>query len=230
MVPPEQPEATDPQEPTESVPAVSPPTKRANRALMIAIGLAVLVLVGGGITIVALASHDSPEEVALRQNVAEARGVAEKFAVLFAQARNDGAFALSKSDVKAVLCAREQDALDQEWQDRENKEISRPNSSAPAARLEMTVRDVRIQGDNGVATLTGAIADRKTDQDFQLLKENGHWKICDVVFRIPKASSSSSSSATDNPTTTTTSSSTDTFPTSPSDTTSSSTSTSETPS
>ncbi|GAB3884387.1 hypothetical protein GCM10029964_045330 [Kibdelosporangium lantanae] len=140
-------------------------------------------------TIAAIASNDSPQEVALRKDTADARAVVEKFAVLFGQARNDGAFAVSKDDVKALLCAQEQDALDQEWQDRENKEINRSYAPTPSARLTMTVRDVRIHGDSGVATLTGAIADRKTDQDFELLKQDGQWKVCGVAFRIPKAPS-----------------------------------------
>jgi hypothetical protein len=219
MVPPEQPEAVDPQEPETPKPEVSPPGKRGNRKLIIAVVIAVVVLIGGGVTIVAMASNDSPEEVALRQNTAEARVVVDKFAVLFGQARNDGAFAVSKADVQALLCAREQDALDQEWQDRENKEINRSNSPTPSARLEMTVRDVRVEGDKGVATLTGAIADRKTDQDFELLKENGQWKVCGVAFRIPKASNSNSNTSSESPSSTT-SSGTDLFPTDTSSTTS----------
>jgi len=73
--------------------------------LLVAIGLAVLVLVGGGVTIIALASQPSPQDIALQKSETEARGVVEKFAVLFAQARNDGAFSLSKSDVKACCAA-----------------------------------------------------------------------------------------------------------------------------
>ncbi|TCO53527.1 hypothetical protein [Actinocrispum wychmicini] len=186
MVPSEPPEPSDQQEPP--TPDVGPPARRGNRKLTIAIAAAVVVVVGGGVTLIAVASNGSPQEVALRKDTADARAVSEKFAVLFGQARNDGVFALSESDVKALLCTREQDALDQEWQDRQNKEINRPVTPVPNARLQMTVRDVRIHGDNGVATLTGAIADRRTDQDFQLLKEDGQWKVCDVVFRIPKAS------------------------------------------
>jgi hypothetical protein len=227
MVPPEQPEAVDPQEPETPKPEVSPPGKRGNRKLIIAVVVAVLVLIGGGVTIVAMASNNSPEEVALRQNTAEARAVVDKFAVLFGQARNDGAFAVSKSDVQALLCAREQDALDQEWQDRENKEINQSNSPTPSARLEMTVRDVRIEGDKGVATLTGAIADRRTDQDFELLKENGQWKVCGVAFRIPKASNSNSNTSAPESTSGTTPSDGDLFP---SDTTTSSSTTETTPS
>ncbi|MEV4319855.1 nuclear transport factor 2 family protein [Actinocrispum sp. NPDC049592] len=185
-------ETGDGDKPTEALPAVSPPTRKSSTRLLIAIGLAVLVLVGGGITIIALATQNRPEDLALQKSKAEARGVVEKFAVLFAQARNDGAFSLSKSDVKALLCSREQDALDQEWTERETKEINRSSAPpTPAARLELTIKDINIQGDVGVATLTGTIADRKTDQDFGLVKEQGLWKVCDVVFRIPRSSSSS---------------------------------------
>jgi hypothetical protein len=181
-------------EATETLTAVGPPTRRSNIRLSIAIGLAMLVLIGGGVTIIALASQDRPEDVELQKNIAEARGVVERFAVLFAQARNDGAFSLSKSDVKALLCGREQDALEQEWQERETKEINRSSSPAtPPARLALTVKDIKIEGEIGVATLTGSLADRRTDQDFGLVKEQGQWKVCDVVFRIPKASSSASS-------------------------------------
>jgi hypothetical protein len=181
-------------EATETLTAVGPPTRRSNIRLSIAIGLAMLVLIGGGVTIIALASQDRPEDIELQKNIAEARGVVERFAVLFGQARNDGAFSLSKSDVKALLCSREQDALEQEWQERETKEINRSSSpETPPARLALTVKDIKIEGEIGVATLTGSLADRKTDQDFGLVKEQGQWKVCDVVFRIPKASSSASS-------------------------------------
>jgi len=186
--PPDEPRAEPPDDAHE--PPAGPPAKPTNRKLVIAIVAAVVVLVGGGVTIAAIASNDSPEEVALRKDTADARAVVEKFAVLFGQARNDGAFAVSKDEVKALLCAQEQNSLDQEWQDRENKEINRSYAPTPSARLTMTVRDVRIHGDNGVATLTGAIADRKTDQDFELLKQDGQWKVCGVAFRIPKAPSS----------------------------------------
>lgn len=210
MVSPDPPETNDQPKPPEV------PPRRGNRKLTIAIVAAVVVVVGGGITLIAVASNDSPEEVALRRDTADARAVAEKFAVLFGQARNDGVFAVSESDVKALLCSREQDALDQEWQDRQNKEINRSTPPTPTARLQMTVRDVRIHGDSGVATLTGAIADRHTDQDFQLLKEDGKWKICDVVFRIPKASSSTLPSTPADPSTPSTPDS-GTAPTNPSE-------------
>jgi hypothetical protein len=204
MVSPEPPVPDDPQEPPAGPPdepgpgspddahgpPAGPPAKPTNRKLVIAIVAAVVVLVGGGVTIAAIASNDSPEEVALRKDTADARAVVEKFAVLFGQARNDGAFAVSKDEVKALLCAQEQNSLDLEWQDRENKEINRSYAPTPSARLTMTVRDVRIHGDSGVATLTGAIADRRTDQDFELLKQDGQWKVCGVAFRIPKAPSS----------------------------------------
>jgi hypothetical protein len=200
---------------TESLPAVSPPTRKSNVRLAVAVGLAMLVLVGGGVTIIALASQDRPEDIALQKSKAEARGVVDRFAVLFSQARNDGAFSLAKSDVKALLCSKEQDALDQEWQEREAKEINRSSSpETPPARLALTVKDIKIEGDIGVATLTGSIADRKTDQDFGLVKEEGQWKVCDVVFRIPKSSSSSNPTTPPNVETTTTTPTTDTTTTS----------------
>jgi hypothetical protein len=218
--------------PTETVPAVSPPvTRRSNVKMLIAIGLAVLVLAGGGVTIVALASRDTPEDIALQKSKTEARGVVERCAVLFGQARNEGPFALSKEDVKALLCAREQDALDQEWQDREFKDSTRSYAPTPTARLEMSIKDIQIRGDSGVATLTGTIADRKTDQDFELLKEDGQWKVCGVAFRIPRASGSGSASASSTTSSTETSSGgVPTGPTSPGTTTSDTTTTTETPS
>lgn len=201
---PDEPEATEPASETpkpdeETKPELSPPTRRSNVRLMVAIGLAVAVLGGGGATIVALANIERPEDIALQQARTEARAVAERFAALFEQARNDGAFALSKSDVKALLCAQEQDALDQEWQERENKEIARSNTPSSAPRLAMTVKDVRIDGERGVFTLVGAQADRRTDQDFDLVKEEAQWKVCGLTFRTPKTTGRTTSPTTTEP-------------------------------
>lgn len=160
--------------------------------MIIAIGLAVLVVVGGGVAIAIVASRPRPEDVALQQEKTKAREVAQRFAVLLEQARNDGAFALSKVDVKAVLCATEQDALDAEWQNRENKEIMRSYIPSPAARLAITVKDVQIEGDHGVVTMTGAQDRSSLDQDYALVKEESQWKVCGVTFRPPTRSSSTS--------------------------------------
>jgi hypothetical protein len=205
MVPPEPPEAADPQEPSpqesaeptpaEAKPAAGPPAPRSNVRLLIAIGLALLVLVGGGVTIIALASNKRPEDTALQQERAAARIVVERFAVLFEQARNDGAFAVSQEDVKSLLCAKEQEGLDQEWQERIAKEINRSSVPTPSSRLTMTIKDIRIEGDAGVAKLVGTQDSRGTDQDFGLVKENAQWKVCGVVFRTPKSSSSSATTA-----------------------------------
>jgi hypothetical protein len=189
MVPPEPPEAANPEQ-AEPKPEAGPPARRGNLRLIVAIGLAVGVLAGGGATIIALASDKRPEDSALRQSKAEARKVVEKFAVLFEQARNDGAFAVSKADVKSLLCAREHDGLDQEWQERENKEINRSYAPSPAVRLAMTTKDIQIEGDHGRATLTGTLKDRRTDQDFELVKEDAQWKVCGLIFRTPNSSSS----------------------------------------
>jgi hypothetical protein len=168
-----------------------PSARRGNLRLIIAIGLAVLVLSGGGVAIAIVASQPRPEDIALQQERTKAREVAQKFAVLLEQARNDGAFALAKSDVQTLLCASEQDALEQEWQDRESKEIMRSYVPSPAARLAITVKDVRIEGDHGVVTMTGSQQDSRRDQDYALVKEDSQWKVCGVTFRAPRSSTTS---------------------------------------
>jgi hypothetical protein len=195
MAEPEKPEAADASsgDSEATKPDVSPPvTRRSNIRMIIAIGLAVLVVAGGGVAIAVVASRPRPEDVALQQEKTKAREVAQKFALLLEQARNDGAFSLSKVDVKAVLCATEQDALDAEWQDRENKEIMRSYIPSPAARLAITVKDIQIDGDRGVVTMTGAQEDSRRDQDYALVKEESQWKVCGVTFRPPTRSSTTS--------------------------------------
>jgi hypothetical protein len=199
MAEPEKPEAADASsgDPEATKPDVSPPvTGRSNLRMIIAIGLAVLVVAGGGVAIAIVASQPRPEDIALQQEKTKAREVAQKFASLLEQARNDGAFALSKVDVKAVLCATEQDALDAEWQERENKEIMRSYIPSPAARLAIAVKDVQIDGDKGVVTMTGAQEDSRRDQDYALVKEESQWKVCGVTFRPPTRSSTTSPTGT----------------------------------
>jgi hypothetical protein len=195
MAEPEKPEAADASsgEPEATKPDVSPPvTRRSNLRMIIAVGLAVLVVAGGGVAIAIVASQPRPEDIALQQERTKAREVAQKFALLLEQARNDGAFALSKVDVQAVLCTAEQDALNAEWQERENKEIMRSYIPSPAARLAITVKDVKIDGDKGVVTMTGAQQDSRRDQDYALVKEESQWKVCGVTFRPPTRSSTTS--------------------------------------
>ncbi|MBP2325656.1 hypothetical protein JOF56_006041 [Kibdelosporangium banguiense] len=196
MAEPEKPEAAEPA-PEAPKTEVSPPvTRRGNIRMIIAIGLAMLVLAGGGVAIAIVASQPRPEDIALQQEKTKAREVAQKFALLLEQARNDGAFALSKTEVQGVLCAPEQDALEQEWQDRENKELMRSYTPSPAARLAITVKDVKIDGDHGVVTMTGAQADSRRDQDYALVKEESNWKVCGVTFRPPTRSSTTSPTST----------------------------------
>ncbi|CAM4248752.1 hypothetical protein KIPE111705_46160 [Kibdelosporangium persicum] len=179
MAEPEKPEADKPTQRD-----LSPPASRASRVrLTIAIGLAVLVLAGGGVALAIIASRPDPADIALQQEKAAAREVVQKFAALLEQGRNDGAFALSKSDVKSLVCKEEQDALEQEWQDRETKEIMRSYAPTPTARLAISVKDVRIEGDKGRATLVGGTDNVRADQDYALVKEETGWKVCGVTFR-----------------------------------------------
>ncbi|ONI84253.1 hypothetical protein ALI144C_16465 [Actinosynnema sp. ALI-1.44] len=187
MAEPEKPEADKPAD-TE----LSPPASKASKVrLIIAIGLAVLVLAGGGVALAIVASRPRPEDVALQQEKTAAREVAQKFATLLEQGRNDGAFALSKSEVKELVCQTEQDALEQEWQVRESKEIMRSYAPTPSSRMSITVKDVRIEGDKGRATLSGGTGNVRADQDYALVKESGGWKVCGVTFRARTSSTSS---------------------------------------
>nr|WP_042191976.1 hypothetical protein [Kibdelosporangium sp. MJ126-NF4]CTQ97632.1 hypothetical protein [Kibdelosporangium sp. MJ126-NF4] len=194
MAEPEKPEAEKPadDEPTkEPGTQQGPPTSKASKVrLIIAIGLAVLVLAGGGVALAIVASRPRPEDIALQQEKTAAREVVQRFASLLEQGRNDGAFALSKSDVKALVCESEQDALEQEWQDRESKEIMRSYAPTPSSRMSITVKDVRIEGDKGRATLSGGAGNARAEQDYALVKENAVWKVCGVTFR-PRPSSTS---------------------------------------
>ncbi|RSM78539.1 hypothetical protein DMH04_33290 [Kibdelosporangium aridum] len=186
MAEPEKPEADKPAEP-ETV-QTSPPASKASRVrLIIAIGLAVLVLAGGGVALAIVASRPNPEDIALQQEKAAARDVVQRFAALLEKGRNDGAFTLSKSEVQALICKEEQEALDQEWQDRESKELLRSYAPTPSSRLSITVKDVEIEGDKGRATLVGGSENVRADQDYALVKEETGWKVCGVTFR-PKPS------------------------------------------
>jgi hypothetical protein len=194
MAEPEKPEADKPTE------QLSPPVSRASRIrLVIAIGLAVLVLAGGGVALAIIASRPNPADIALQQEKAAARDVVQRFATLLEQGRNDGAFALSKSDVKALVCKDEQDALEQEWQDRETKEIMRSYAPTPTARLAISVKDIRIEGDKGRATLAGGTDNVRADQDYALVKEETGWKVCGVTFRARPSSTSSRPTGTTSP-------------------------------
>lgn len=189
--------ADEPEKPAAT--ELSPPVSKAGRIrLVIAIGLAVLVVAGGGVALAIVASRPRPEDIALQQEKTAAREVAQKFAVLLEQGRNDGAFALSKSDVKAVVCETEQEALEQEWQIRESKEILRSYAPTPTSRLSVAVKDIRIEGDKGRVTLSGGVGDARADQDYALVKESSGWKVCGVTFR-PRSSSTSSPSHTQPP-------------------------------
>ncbi|SMC61011.1 Rv0361 family membrane protein [Kibdelosporangium aridum] len=182
MAEPEKPEADKPAEP-ETV-QISPPASKASRIrLIIAIGLAVVVLAGGGVALAIVASRPNPEDIALQQEKAAARDVVQRFATLLEKGRNDGAFTLSKSEVQALICEQEQEALDQEWQDRESKELMRSYAPTPSSRLSITVKDVQIEGDKGRATLVGGTENVRADQDYALVKEETGWKVCGVTFR-----------------------------------------------
>ncbi|MCE7003405.1 hypothetical protein LWC34_11275 [Kibdelosporangium philippinense] len=187
MAEPEKPEADkSPEEPATET--ISPPTSKASRIrLIIAIGLAVVVLAGGGVALAIVASRPNPADIALQQEKAAARQVVEKFAVLLEKGRNEGSFSLSQADVQAVICAEEQQALDQEWRDREVKDLAKSYGPTPSSHLSITVKDIRIEGTKGRATLVGGTDNVRADQDYALVKEETGWKVCGVTFR-PKPS------------------------------------------
>ncbi|ALG08951.1 hypothetical protein [Kibdelosporangium phytohabitans] len=190
MAEPDKPQADEPEPEQRADTELSPPAAKASKVrLIVAIGLAVLVLAGGGVALAIVASQPRPEDIALQQEKTAAREVAQKFATLLEQGRNDGAFALSKADVKGLVCQPEQEALEQEWQDRESKEILRSYAPTPSSRMSITVKDVRIEGDKGRATLSGGAGNVRADQDYALVKEDNAWKVCGVTFR-PRSSSS----------------------------------------
>jgi hypothetical protein len=203
MAPPDKPE--DSAEPAET----GPPARQSNIRLIVAITVALLVLTGGVVTVLAVGSRDEPAKQVDQSAVTEARPIAERFVVLYQQARNDGAFGVSREDVRAVVCAREYDALEQDWQVKEQKDLTRPPAPSSAPRLTVTIKDIRVEGERGLLRLSGAQDNHAVDQDFELVKETEGWRVCGLFRGVrpptqPGRTTSSTVPSTATETTTTT--------------------------
>lgn len=159
-----------------------PPERRDTRKIVAIVSAAVLLLAGGAVGIYHLAQERlGPPD----QSVGESRRVAERFAVLFESARNEGEQGVTTPEIRAVLCAAEHDDLVTELAAQRRKEAALTTTSNAAALLKITVKDVAVTEETGTVTLSGDQGGRRVDQKFDLVKESGRWKVCGVYRGRP---------------------------------------------
>lgn len=157
------------------------PSRRAGPPwTRIFVSAALFLLAAGGATVYFVLRDQRAETDSA---VADARQVAERFAVAFERARNEGARAVSPVDLRSLLCVREHGAFQNELATQRRRETTGTAEPARGDDLAIAVEDVSVSGDHGVVTLSGHQDGRSIQQDFSLVKEGTGWKVCGVYAR-----------------------------------------------
>jgi hypothetical protein len=141
-------------------------TKRRNGVILVVIATVVVVAVAlGGILLLTGGSGDD-----------EATTVAKEFTELYQRGLNSSGRDIDAADFEPLVC---KDVLQQLRDAFSEKEDPVPGTP----QFTLTVKDVRTDGDKGTFTMGTKVTmpgtpDQNEDEPFELVKEDGDWRVC----------------------------------------------------
>jgi hypothetical protein len=162
-------------------PVGPPPQKPRTGLIATLIIVGILALGGGGVGIYFLTKGDGdggPGAV----NTGDPRAVAESFADFMERGANSNGMDVTVTELKPLLCGEEYTTAEKEItrdQQRQQSSTRKPTKRSGDDRYDVTVDDLKVDGDRGTFNLTARQAgDDPDSQEFDLLRQDGAWKVC----------------------------------------------------
>ncbi|SDM20280.1 Rv0361 family membrane protein [Allokutzneria albata] len=154
-----------------------PGSPKKRTGLIIGIIVAVVVLVGGGIGAYFLFSGSSPDAIAQRA----AQLMTESFG------KNVTEYPIEQ--FREGLCAKDMEVLQSSLEKEQKRQQTNTRTTTPrsttASTARFVVKEVKVEGESGKAVIERTLSregseDKKQDYTYDLLTENGDWKICGI--------------------------------------------------
>jgi hypothetical protein len=170
-------------------PVGPPPRKSRSGPIVTLIIVGILVLGGGGVGLYFLTRDDNGPGGDGPPPGGDPQAVAERAIDIIERTINSDLEDFDAEGLKPLMCAEDFERAAAERENTLDKRQSsgrRPSRLPAGEQVELTVSDVRVDGDRGTFTVTEKQGDdRPRDRELDLVRTNGAWQVCGFSDSAP---------------------------------------------